>query len=276
MATDDSAPRSGRDIDSLARSGALPRGLHIIEVLVDAPAPMTVSDIAAAAGLESNTVHRLVESLVDHGYAVRHPGSKRLTAGPRALFPKRLYHPLTEVRRQVRARLADLKEAHGETTSFVLFIGNERVIVDSVQGSEHLGPYYDDTWMDAPVQGSIAGQILLMDMSDAERHRLLGPGPYTAVTENTITDPAELDRALERLREKGHGAIHDTLFLGVTALGAPVRLREKIIGCLVMTGTTARLGPPHADVIGADLLAAADLVSRATPALRAVGHLLGV
>ena len=39
----------------------------------------------------------------------------------------------------MRARLADLKDAHGETTSFTLCIGYERVIVDSVQGSEHLG-----------------------------------------------------------------------------------------------------------------------------------------
>ena len=275
MAADNSLPKSGRVIDSRARSGALPRGLHVIEVLVDAAAPMTVGDIAAATGLESNTVHRLVEGLVDHGYAVRHPASKRLTAGPRALFPKRLYHPLTEGRRQMRARLADLKDAHGETTSFTLFIGYERVIVDSVQGSEHLGPYYDDIWMKAPVHGSISGQILLMEMSAAERRLLIGPGPYAAVTEHTITDPAELDRRLERLREKGHGAIHDTLFLGVTAIGAPVRVRDKIVGCLVVTGTTARLDVSRAEIVGADLKAAADLVNRGTPALRAVGHLLG-
>ena len=276
MAADDTAPRFGRETSGQARSGALARGLHVVEVLVDAAAPLSIGDIAKATGLESHTVHRLLQGLIENGYAVRHTASKRIIAGPRAYFPKRLYHPLSELRRQVHARLADLRDAHGETTAFVLFVGMERVIVDSAQGSEHLGPYYDDTWMDAPLHGSMSGKIMLMDMTEAERRLYLGSGPYPGIADKTTTDPAEFERQLDELRAKGYGSIQDTLFAGVTAIAAPVRARDRIIGCLVVVGTTARLDADRAEAIGADLKATADLVARGTPALRPVAHLLGV
>jgi len=263
LAADDTAPRFGRETSGQARSCALASGLHVAEVLVDAAAPLSIGDIAKATGLESHTVHRLLQGLIENGYAVRHTASKRITAGPRAYFPKRLYHPLSELGRQVHARLADLRDAHGETTAFVLFVGMERVIVDSAQGSEHLGPYYDDTWMDAPLHGSMSGKIMLMDMTEAERRLYLGSGPYPGIADKTTTDPAEFERQLDELRAKGYGSIQDTLFAGVTAIAAPVRARDRIIGCLVVAGR-------------GDLKATADLVARGTPALRPVAHLLGV
>jgi IclR family transcriptional regulator, acetate operon repressor len=259
---------------SVARKGALARGLHIVEVLIESPIPMSLSEIAKAVGLENNTVIRLLKGLMETGYAIRHLGSKRYSAGPRALFPLRLYHPLNELRRQVHPRLFTVRERHGETASLVVFVGHERLLVDSVQGHEFLGPYYNDPWMNAPLHGSATGLLLLLAINDRERRRLLGPEPFEAHTPKTITEVAALERELAAIHERGFAVVHDTTFVGVSAVGAPIRAREKIVGCLVVAVGSSRIDAPRAAAIGADLVEAANLITHWAPALDTVGHFL--
>lgn len=258
----------------VARKGALARGLHIVEVLIESPIPMSLSEIAEATGLENNTVTRLLRGLTETGYVIRHVASKRHSPGPRTLFPMRLYHPLNELRRQAHPRLAAMREGHGETTSLVIFVGHTRMLVDSVQGHEFLGPYYNDPWMSAPLHGSVTGMLLLQAMNDVDRRRLLGAEPFEARTAKTITQAAALGRELSAIRQRGFAVVHDTTFVGVSAVGAPIRARESIVGCLVVTGSSSRIDAPRAAGIGADLMEAANLITHGSPALDAVGHFL--
>ena len=258
----------------VARKGALARGLHIVEVLIESPIPISLSEIAEATGLENNTVIRLLRGLMETGYVIRHLGTKRYSPGPRALFPMRLYHPMNELRRQVHPRLSTMRERHGETTSLVIFLGHTRLLVDSVQGHEFLGPYYNDPWMSAPLHGSATGLLLLLAVGDQDRRRLLGPEPYEARTPKTITDAAALERELAATRERGYAVVYDTTFVGVTAVGAPIRARERIIGCLVVAVSSSRIDAPRVASIGADLVEAANLLTYGAPALDTVGHFL--
>ena len=258
----------------VARKGALARGLHIVEVLIENPIPMNLSEIADAVGLENNTVTRLLRGLMETGYVIRHFGSKRYSPGPRALIPLRLYHPMNELRRQVHPRLSSMRELHGETTSLVMFVGHARLLVDSVQGHEFLGPYYNNPWMSAPLHGSVAGMLLLLAVGDLDRRRLLGPEPFEAHTPKTITKNAALERELAAIREKGFATVHDTTSVGVSAVGAPIWGRENIVGCLVVSGSSSRIDPPRAATISDDLMEAANLIAHWAPALDAAGHFL--
>ena len=48
---------------------SIDRVLDIIEILASAPCGMLLTDIAALSGLHNSTVHRLLTSLIDRGYA---------------------------------------------------------------------------------------------------------------------------------------------------------------------------------------------------------------
>ena len=51
------------------------RVLDILEILSSAPFGMTLSDLSSASGLHISTAHRLVNVLVDRGYAAKEAGS---------------------------------------------------------------------------------------------------------------------------------------------------------------------------------------------------------
>ena len=69
-----------REVDKLAPNL---RMLRILEVIGQADAPITATEINEQIGLPKQTIHRLCTTLVQNGYLVREENSKRLRPGRR-------------------------------------------------------------------------------------------------------------------------------------------------------------------------------------------------
>jgi IclR family acetate operon transcriptional repressor len=252
-----------------AAVGSLSRGLQILDALVQAPGWLSLSDISAETGLDASTAYRLLQTLVETGYAVRDEGLKRYLPGPRALSPVSLFHPLTQVRREALPVLEFLQTQIGETCAFVLFLGHERVVVDFVRGNHPLSPYYD-TWLKSPLHGSASGKLLLAWMPEAERDELLGPGPYPAHTARTITSPADFSVELEKIRTQGHAVAREDAYQSLVALGVPLAFQRDAqpVGCLVLTAPSASI-PAEAEArVTEQLRAAATLLMNGAPTMQ--------
>lgn len=264
------AATGGDEIESL--SGALPRGLRIVELLVESPTPQALSEVANGAGLDSSTAYRLLQTLVERGYAVRDPESKRYMAGPRALSPLGMSHPLRELAREAAPILGSLRTTTGQTCGLVVFINTQRLIVDTAPGDHPLVPYYD-TWLRSPLHGSASGKILLASLSSSERVALLGSGPYPAATPHTITEPAALERHLSEAFNRGYAVARDDAFIGMTAIAASIAYSSRVVGCLALIGRSDAM-PQTADAeLGQALKNAAALLTHSAPSLRNVYYL---
>lgn len=229
---------------------------------------MSLSDIAAETGLDASTAHRLLQTLVEQGYAVREEIQKRYLPGPLALSPLSLFHPLTQLRRESAPILHSCQRSvGGATVAFVLFIGSERLIVDFAQGTNPLSPYYD-TWLKSPLHGSASGRLLLAWMTEGERERLLGPGPYEAYTSKTITEPAVLAEELKLVRMQGYAVGRDDYYDGLVAVGAPLIHQSESLGCLLVTGPSDVVAVEAEEAIGGHLKAASKLLMNGAPSLQ--------
>lgn len=260
------APGSGEES---AAVGSLSRGLQIVDVLTSAQSCLTLSEVAALTGLDASTTLRLLHSLSDRGYVVRDDAAKRYMAGPRALSPLSLFHPLTLFRREAEQVLRTLQQNTGETCALVLFLGTERLVVDFIRGKQPLSPYYD-TWLKSPLHGSASGKILLAWRADNEREELLGPGPYTASTPKTVTDPAVLHEQLEEVLRLGHATARGDAYQDLVAIAVPLLMPThcRPMGCLVVT-STSQLLPQDAEAgMVTSLNAAAVMLLNSAPSLQ--------
>ncbi|PZX34280.1 IclR family transcriptional regulator [Cupriavidus phytorum] len=251
-------------------TGSLARGLQVLDVLRQANGYVSLSDIAAETGLDASTAHRLLQTLVEHGYAVREEVQKRYLPGPLALSPLSLFHPITQLRRESAPTLHSCqKSVGGATVALVLFIGSERLIVDFVQGTNPLSPYYD-TWLKSPLHGSASGKLLLAWMTGDERERLLGPGPYEAHTSKTITEQAALMQELNLVRMQGYAVARDDYYDGLMAVGAPLIHQNELqpLGALLVTAPSDAVASEDEEAIGAQLKAASKLLMNAAPSLQ--------
>jgi DNA-binding IclR family transcriptional regulator len=261
--------RPERD-DGAAVIGSLSRGLQVLDVLRQANGYLSLSDIAAETGLDASTVHRLVQTLTENGYAVRDDVQKRYLPGPRALSPLSLFHPLTQLRREASSTLHSLQKETGYTSALALFVGRERVVVDFVQGSYPLSPYYE-SWLKSPLHGSASGRLLLAWMSELEREQLLGAGPIEAYTSETITDPAALAGELNSVRLQGYAVSRDDYYHGLLAIGVPLvdRVGAQPLGCLVFTAPSGSVAAEADKTLVTQLKAASRLLMLSAPSLRA-------
>jgi DNA-binding IclR family transcriptional regulator len=265
--TSDRSPRE----DGAAVTGSLSRGLQVLEVLRHTTGSLSLSDIAAETGLDASTVHRLLQVLNENGYAARDDVQKRYLPGPRALSPLSLFHPVTLLRREAGAMLQAFQEETGETIALVLFIAQERLVVEFARGNQPLSPYYD-TWLKSPLHGSGSGKLLLAWLSDSERAQLLGPGPYMARTPQTITDVELLSQHLDQVRMQGYAVARDDAFQGLTAIGVPLMYPgdAQPLGCLVITSRSGSMSVQAESAIADKLKTTSRLLLNSAPSMQAL------
>ena len=267
--------RVANDIDPASKSvGSLAKGLQLLEVLLDSPAPLALADLASATNQDSSTVHRLLQVLVGLGYVIREVGSKRYLPSPRSLIPLSAFHPFQELRREGQFALQSLRESTGETAALVIFVGSERVVVDVARGAQPLAPFYD-TWLQSPLHGSASGKILLASLPVAERNALLGEGPYDAWTSVTTIDPDKLHAYLDQSFELGYAVARDDAHIGIIAIGAPLLAVKRTVGCLVLTADSSKVSAEREHQLCQAVKSAAEALSWSAPSLRAIRHLTG-
>lgn len=258
--------------EGASASGSLAKGLRLIELLIESPTPRGISDLAADAGVDSSSVHRLLQPLIERGYVLRDAESRRYMAGPKALGPYSMTHPLKEFGREALPILTSVRNSTGETAAVVTFIGSQRLNTETVRGSHALAPYYD-TWLRSPLHGSASGKVLLAALTPAERRALLGEGPYPAATPMTITDPVELDRHLDEANKRGYAIARDDAFAGMTAIAAPLTYAQRVVGCIAIVGRSDSIAPEAEAELGAALTNAGALLTHSAPSLRAIYYM---
>ena len=140
-----------------SEAGALARGLAIMDVLVDAARPLTLHEIAEEVALTDSTAYRLLQALCEAGRVLRDPSGKRYHASSKTLNPLTMYHPLHVLRRDATEPLRQLRARTDLTSSMVVFVGMQRLVLDVSGVSGTLTPYYG-TCLTNPLHVAVSGK----------------------------------------------------------------------------------------------------------------------
>lgn len=242
----DDRPRGVQSVD---------RALDILEVLAARPGTLGVTEIAREVGLAQGTVHRLLVALADRGW-VRQDGGRRYGVGPAAMrLGDASYRELGTV---AAPALRAAVEATGETANLAVLEGAQMVYV-AQSPSPHTLRIFAEVGRRVPVHSTAVGKIALAALSaDAVREVLAGRD-LTARTPRTITDPQDLDRELDQVRDQGYAVDDEEQELGVRCVAVPAQL-GGIALALSVSGPTERMTPERAvDVVPALRRIAGDL-----------------
>ncbi len=196
---------------------AADKTLEVLEALAD---HSRVADIAKSTALPKPTVHRILQTLVRHGFA-RTDGQGEYVGGPRILsLAGRFLQPL-DIAEQVRPILRDLQERTGWTVHLALLSGDEAVYVAKLEGAK---PYTlaSRVGMSLRLHCTSIGKAILATMPDTEVRALLARTGMPARTEHTLTDEDSLLADLAEVRRRGYAEDHEENEAGVRAVGAAV------------------------------------------------------
>jgi IclR family pca regulon transcriptional regulator len=199
---------------------AIARGFDVITAFVPDRPAMTLSEVAAAAGLARPTARRILLTLEQLGYVRAVAGSFTLT--PRVLELGMAYVQSRGLWDVARPHLEQLVGQTGESSSIAQLDGSDIVYVARVAVPKIIALRVEiGTRFPAPPTS--LGKVLLAGLPADELDRALAEPSRAGVTPRWLPDRAELDATLREVRAKGWALTDEQLAPGIRSVAAPLR-----------------------------------------------------
>jgi IclR family transcriptional regulator, acetate operon repressor len=213
---------------------AVDRAARLLTEVVQAPDPVTFTELAAVTGLARSTASRLLLAL-ERGRLVRRDDHGRFVPGE--LFVSFAWRgagtSLTAVAQPFLDRLA---VATGETVNLGVAVGGRVEQVAQVDSTYLIG---GTNWVGRPVplHASALGKVLLAYGAAA-----LPDGPLAQCTDKTVTGRLALRAELAAVRGRGYAVADEELEPGLAAVAAPVfRAGGAVVAALSVSAPAARM-----------------------------------
>jgi DNA-binding IclR family transcriptional regulator len=234
---------------------AIERAAQLLVRVVESEQPLGLGELAAGSGLPKSTTSRLVGALERHGLLARTADHRGLQPGP--VFLRYAHHDANQQLVELAEPALELlaRETH-ETINLA---------VPSPLGADHLAQRDSahfvgvTNWVGRRVPHHVAanGKVFMAFAAVAV------PADLDPFTVHTITDRAELEAELARVRARGYATIVDELELGLAALAAPVRdATGEVVAAFSVSGPTTRLTAERIEALAPLLLEQAGWLSR--------------
>jgi IclR family KDG regulon transcriptional repressor len=236
-------------------NNTLIKGLGLLEVLARSERPMGVTELANRLGIGKSNVHRLLQALVELGYARRNEENGSYAASIRIWELGSAMLANLDLPRVAQAWMAWLLDRHRETVHLSVLDGDEVVYVHKLDSPEPVRAY-TEVGGRAPAPCVATGKAMLAWIGEPQlvalSKRLRGHSP------STVTSPDDFLREMDRIRQQGYAINRGEWRESVGGLAAPIRdPGGRVIAAVGISGPIERLRPSTHKTLSADLLQAA-------------------
>ncbi len=244
-------------------NNTLVKGLALLDALARAPRPLGVTELAHALSMGKSNVHRLLQALVELGYARRDEATGTYAAAIRVWEMGQAMLSNLNLKSLAGAQMQALSVATRETVHLSVLDGDEVVYVDKIDSPEPVRAY-STVGGRAPAHAVATGKAMLAFQDgarlDALSRRLARFSP------RTVTDPDDFLREMARVRAQGYAVNRGEWRESVGGVGAPLREPGgRVIAAIGVSGPIERLKPSAIRPLAELVTQAAAAVSRGLP-----------
>jgi len=193
----------------------------LLEILRDEPAGLSLRAISERSGMVKSSVHRVLRSLVTHGYVEQESNGGKYALGVQCLTLARGFARGMDLLRVARPYLRELLEAFDETTYLAVRRGDRCLFVDVQETHRDLrlvGP----PGAEVHYHATAAGKAIAAFMQPEQRSAILDRLGPLRVTNRTLTDRAQVEQEWARVRQSGFASNDEETIVGAVFLAAPV------------------------------------------------------
>jgi IclR family transcriptional regulator, pca regulon regulatory protein len=215
---------------------SLERGLSVIRAFDADHARLSLSEVAAAAGLSRAAARRFLHTLVHLGYM--HNNGGRFSLRPKILelgyaylssltLPEVAMPHLEELVEQVRES-SSVSELDGDDVVYIARVPAKRIMRVTIS----VGTRF-------PAYATSMGRVLLAAKPDDWLTEYLSSVSLHGLTGHTITSPGALRQELRNIRSRGWALVDQELEEGLRSLAAPIRDADGAVVAAVNISTHA-------------------------------------
>lgn len=221
--------------------GSLAKGLTVLEILAAHPAGMTLTEMAAKAGMTRAGARRFLLTLVESGYAVQ--DARRFMLSPRLLSVARTWLQGASLWTYAEPFLREVANRFNESSSAAVLSGEDIVYVARIPG-RHILSVALHVGTRLPAWCTSMGRVLLSDLPGPELRTFLQSARIVRHTAKSMVDPTELEAEIGRVAEQGYAVIDEELEIGLRSIAVPIRDRSKrIVAAINISTQSSRFTP---------------------------------
>ncbi len=242
-------------------NNTLVKGLKLLELLSARDGAVGVSELALEMGIGRSNVHRLLQALVEMGYAVNEGGrgSYRTSLKVWELGAQALHR--LDFREAAAPAMRWLLAQTNETVHLSVLSGEEVVYIDKLDSPEPVRAY-SVMGGRAPAYCVATGKVMLA-WRDSSTTDLLTVRKLQGFTPTTVGDTAQLASELARVRQQGYAVNRGEWRASVWGLAAPVQLASgRVVAAMGISGPATRIRARGVRRLAALVVDAAQQASR--------------
>lgn len=228
--------------EATVHSQTLARGIRILEILAEAPGPMTIAELSRTLGVHRSIAYRILRTLEDHGLVTR-------DAAGGVSLGSRLAALARSVARDLQAAvLPELTAAANElgmTAFLVVLDHSECVTLVSVEPRHAVATVAQRPGTRHPLANGAPGLAIQSSLTDAE-WAAFAPGEHPRA--EAVAVP-----------EIGYATSHDEVIPGMSSVAVPMRIAGQSPAALAVVYVATDRAP---QVIATRLTDAAASVMR--------------
>lgn len=220
--------------------GALASGLDVLLAFDADHTSMTLSGVAARAGMDRAKARRFLLTLHALGFVKRLGRQFELT--PKVLQLGYAYQASNQYRVVIQQYLQEITRELGESSSLAVLDDGDVVYVARSAARHRLMAISLSVGTRLPAAYTSMGRALLAQMGDTELDRWLGDTVLTAHTERSVTDRHELRERIVRVREDGYAIVDQELDSGLRSVAVPVFSGQgEVLGAINISTNASRV-----------------------------------
>ncbi len=241
---------------------ALSRGLDILSQFTARDPVLSLAELGRRTGLNPATVYRYTNTLQNKGYLTQDPATGHYRVGPAfamSLFSLGGNNVLAQI---LETDLARLAEATGEGASLSLRRGDEVLNVNVIPPSSGFGQVIpaNSAW---PLTATWSAQVRVhLAYSDEETRTRALALPAVRYTDNTVTDPKDIEALLDKTRRDRIAYSCEERARGRAAVAVPVFSGAALVAVLGLHLPPERFDGEHLDRYVPKLRAAAEAMGK--------------
>ena len=237
------------------------KAMQVLQLVCEAPEPVTLNQLVRGAGLPKTTVFRYLKTLTTIGLLEHDAEADRYRPG---LGLWRLSHasgPYEMLKQVCKPHMKRLRQRFNETINLGVLSGGEVFYLDVLESERSLRMQSSIGATD-PLHSTSLGKVFLA-FSPPERRALLLADELPRTTPNTITDRGKIVEQLEIIRTTGYAIEIGENEEGSYCIAAPIRDgRNVAIAAISLSAPISRYDESARQAICAGLISATSEIAR--------------
>lgn len=210
---------------------SLLRSMEILEVLMEQNKSFTIAEVADAVDLPPSTVHRILQTFCEKKYVIRNDRTHTYRLGPGLIPLGKAAARGIRLQDAALPVLEALSKATSEDSYLVIPVGNKGLVIEKVDGPNHLR-VVEEFGYEMYLHCGAIRKVLLANQTpefiDGYFKNVIDQGhgfPYVK--------PEDLREELTRIRQNGFATTHGEYVNDAVGIGAPVFNSEGALACSI-------------------------------------------